>query len=108
MHPECESDVVALADAVESTSGMIRFCQQDEAKEYIIGTELGMIHRLQKDCPGKTFYPLTPLTVCPNMKLITLEKVLKALQTEGPVVTVPEDVRLKALTAVQRMVEVGA
>ena len=108
VHPECESDVVALADAVESTSGMIRFCQQDDAKEYIIGTELGMIHRLQKDCPGKTFYPLTPLTVCPNMKLITLEKVLKALQTEGPVVTVPEDVRLKALTAVQRMVEVGA
>jgi quinolinate synthase len=108
VHPECESDVVALADAVESTSGMIRFCQKDDAKEYIIGTELGMIHRLEKDCPGKTFYPLTQLTVCPNMKLITLEKVLKALQTEGPVVTVPEDVRVKALRAVQRMVEVGA
>jgi len=108
VHPECETDVVALADAVESTSGMIRFCQKDEATEYIIGTELGMIHRLQKDCPGKTFYPLTTLTVCPNMKLITLEKVLKALQTEGPVVTVPEDVRVRALNAVQRMVEVGA
>jgi quinolinate synthase len=108
VHPECETDVVALADAVESTSGMIRFCQKDDAKEYIIGTELGMIHRLEKDCPGKTFYPLTQLTVCPNMKLITLEKVLKALQTEGPVVTVPEDVRVKALQAVQRMVEVGA
>ena len=108
VHPECETDVVALADAVESTSGMISFCQKDDAKEYIIGTELGMIYRLQKDCPRKTFYPLTPLTVCPNMKLITLEKVLKALQTEAPVVRVPEDVRVKALRAVQRMMEVGA
>ncbi len=108
VHPECETDVVALADAVESTSGMIRFCQKDDSKEYIIGTELGMIHRLQKDCPGKTFHPLTQLTVCPNMKLITLEKVLKALQKEGPVVSVPEEVRVKALRAVQRMVEVGA
>ena len=108
VHPECESDVVALADAVESTSGMIRFCREDAAKEYIIGTELGMLYRLEQDVPGKTFYPLTQLTVCPNMKLITLEKVLKALQTEGPVVTVDEEIRVKALRAVQRMVEVGA
>jgi len=108
VHPECEPDVVALADAVESTSGMIRFCREDDAGEYLIGTELGMIHRLEKDVPGKKFYPLTQLTVCPNMKLITLEKVLKALQTEGPVVTVEEEIRVKALRAVQRMVEVGA
>ena len=108
VHPECESDVVALADAVESTSGMIRFCREDDAKEYLIGTELGMIYRLEKDVPGKRFYPLTQLTVCPNMKLITLDKVLRALRVEGPVVTVEEDIRLKALRAVQRMVEVGA
>jgi quinolinate synthase len=108
VHPECEADVVALADAVESTSGMIRFCREDDAREYIIGTELGMLYRLEKDVPGKVFYPLTQLTVCPNMKLITLEKVLKALQTEGPVVTVAEDIRVKALRAVQRMVEASA
>jgi quinolinate synthase len=108
VHPECEPDVVALADAVESTSGMIRFCREDDAREYLIGTELGMIHRLEKDVPGKKFFPLTQLTVCPNMKLITLDKVLKALQTEGPVVTVEEEIRVKALDAVQRMVEVGA
>jgi quinolinate synthase len=108
VHPECEPDVVALADAVESTSGMIRFCREDDAQEYIIGTELGMLHRLGKDVPGKKFYPLTQLTVCPNMKLITLEKVLKALQTEGPVVRVEEEIRVRALRAVQRMVAVGA
>jgi len=108
VHPECESDVVALADAVESTSGMIRFCREDDAREYLIGTELGMIYRLEKDVPGKKFYPLSQLTVCPNMKLITLDKVLRALQTEGPVVTVEEEIRVKALLAVQRMVEVGA
>ena len=87
---------------------MIHFCQKDSAAEYIIGTELGMIYRLEKDCPGKKFYALSQLSVCPNMKLITLDKVLKALQTEGPVVIVPEDIREKALLAVQRMVEVGA
>jgi quinolinate synthase len=108
VHPECEADVVALADAVESTSGMIRFCREDDAREYIIGTELGMLYRLGKDVPGKRFYPLTQLTVCPNMKLITLDKVLKALQTGGPVVTVAEDIRVKALRAVQRMVEASA
>ncbi len=108
VHPECEPDVVALADAVESTSGMVRFCREDDAEEYIIGTELGMLYRLEKDVPGKRFYPVTQLTVCPNMKLITLEKVLKALQREGPVVTVEEEIRVKALRAVQRMVEVGA
>jgi quinolinate synthase len=108
VHPECEPDVVALADAVESTSGMVRFCREDDAQEYIIGTELGMLYRLGKDVPGKKFYPLTQLTVCPNMKLITLDKVLKALQVEGPVVTVEEEIRVKALRAVQRMVEVGA
>jgi quinolinate synthase len=107
VHPECDPEVSAMADAVESTSGMVRFCQKDEAKEYLIGTECGMIHRLTKDCPGKTFYPITEIAVCRNMKLITLDKVLAALQNEGPVVTVDPDTRARALKAVQRMVEVG-
>jgi quinolinate synthase len=107
VHPECDPEVSDAADAVESTSGMVRFCQQDDAKEYLIGTEVGMIHRLTKDCPGKTFYPVTEIALCRNMKLITLEKVLAALQSEGPVVTVDPEMRAKALTAVQRMVEVG-
>jgi quinolinate synthase len=107
VHPECDPEVSDAADAVESTSGMVRFCQQDDAKEYLIGTEVGMIHRLTKDCPGKTFYPVTEIALCRNMKLITLEKVLAALCNEGPVVTVEPETRAKALTAVQSMVEVA-
>jgi quinolinate synthase len=107
VHPECAPEVSALADAVESTSGMIRFCREDDAREYLIGTELGMLHRLAKDCPGKVFYPVTELTVCPNMKMTTLDKVLTALHNEGPVISVDPETRAKALRAVQRMVEVG-
>jgi quinolinate synthase len=107
VHPECRQEVAEIADAVESTSGMIRFCREDDTEEYLIGTELGMIYRLSKDIPGKRFYPVTEASVCPNMKLTTLDKVLRALRTEGPVVTVEPEVRAKALRAVQRMVEVG-
>lgn len=107
VHPECRSDVTELADAVESTSGMIRFCRADDAPEYIIGTELGMIHRLQLDVPGKRFYLASDATVCPTMKLTTIHKAIDALRAEAPVITVPPDVREKALAAVRRMVEIG-
>lgn len=108
VHPECRPDVTALADAVESTSGMIRFCREDGAREYIIGTEAGMIHRLSKDVPEKRYYLATDVTVCPNMKLTTLGKAITALRAGGPAVTVPPDIREKALRAVQRMVEIGS
>lgn len=107
VHPECRPDITALADAVESTSGMIRFCREDDAEEYIIGTEIGMIHRLSVDVPDKRCYLASEATICPTMKLTTLRKAIEALRAEGPVVTVPEDVRAKALIAVQRMVEIG-
>jgi quinolinate synthase len=107
VHPECRPEVAAIADAVESTSGMIRFCREDDADEYLIGTELGMIYRLSRDIPAKRFYPISKVSVCPNMKLTTLDKVARSLRTEGPVVTVEPEVRAKALRAVQRMVEVG-
>lgn len=107
VHPECRPEVADMADAVESTSGMIRFCREDDAEEYLIGTELGMIHRLSRDVPGKRFYPVTDVSVCPNMKLTTVDKVLRALRTESPVVTVAPEIRAKALRAVQRMVEAG-
>ena len=84
VHPECPPEVSEIADAVESTSGMIRFCREDDAKEYLIGTELGMLYRLAKDCPGKRFYPVTELSVCPNMKMTTLEKVLGRAAQRGP------------------------
>ncbi len=105
VHPECRPEVAAIADAVESTSGMIRFCREDPAEEYLIGTETGMIYRLSQDVPGKRFYPVTEVSVCPNMKVTTLDKVLKALREEGPVVVVEPGIRERALRAVQRMVE---
>lgn len=108
VHPECDTAVSDIADAVESTSGMIRFCREDDAEEYLIGTEVGMLYRLSKDCPGKRFWPVTELAVCPNMKLTTLDKVVRALQREDPVVSVDEETRTKALQAVRRMVETGA
>jgi len=108
VHPECDPAVSDIADAVESTSGMIRFCREDDAEEYVIGTETGMIYRLCQDVPGKLFYPLTEMAVCPTMKLTTLQKVLESVRNAGPVVTVDEEIRTKALKAVQRMIEVGA
>jgi quinolinate synthase len=107
-HPECRLEVSLMADAVESTSGMVRYCREDGADEYIIATEKGMIHRLEQDVPGKAFHLATEVTICPNMKMTTLGKVVNALRAEQPVVIVPEDVRLKALRAVQRMVEIGS
>lgn len=106
VHPECRPEVTEIADAVESTSGMIRFCREDGAEEYLIGTEIGMIYRLQTEIPHKRFYPVTEVSVCPNMKMTTLEKVREALLKEQPVVTMPPGVREAALRAVQRMVEV--
>lgn len=107
VHPECRLEVAEMADAVESTSGMIRYCREDDASEYVIGTEIGMLYRLSKDVPRKRFYPLSEMAVCPYMKLTTLEKVLRALRTEESVVTVDPETREKALGAVQRMIEMG-
>ena len=107
VHPECRPDVTALADAVESTSGMIRYCREEPAGEFIIGTESGMIHRLSKDVPGKRFYLATEATVCPTINPTTLRTAVAALRAEAPVVAVPAAIREKALAAVQRMVEIG-
>jgi quinolinate synthase len=106
VHPECKPEVAEIADAVESTSGMIRFCQEEDAHEFLIGTEMGMVYRLSQVIPDKRFYPVSDVAVCPNMKLTTLDKVLRALRNEYPVVTVDPDIRERALRAVQRMVEV--
>ena len=106
VHPECRPEVDALADAVLSTGGMIRYARQPEVHQMIVGTEMGIIHRLQKENPGKDFIPVCPQAVCPNMKLTTLEKVLWCLEDMEPRIVVPEDIRLKAKTAVERMLQV--
>jgi len=106
-HPECTPGVIALADEVLSTSGMIRFAQRQEVREMIVGTEMGIIHRLKKENPGKKFIPVSEQALCPNMKLITLEKVLWSLEEMSPEVKVPEKIRLKAKAAVDKMLEIG-
>jgi quinolinate synthase len=107
VHPECRPEVIVLADAVLGTGGMCRYAQRDEVREMIVGTELGIIHRLKKENPGKRFIPVSEQAICPDMKLITLEKVLRSLEEMGPEVKVPEEIRLRAKAAVDRMLEVG-
>jgi quinolinate synthase len=106
VHPECRPDAKAAADEVLSTGGMIRYVRGSPASEFIIGTETGIIHRLQKENPKKHFIPVTDKAICPNMKRITLEKVLWSLQDMKHKITVPEDIRVRALSAVERMLEI--
>jgi len=105
-HPECRPEVLDLADVIRSTSGMLAYVRQAEQEEFIIGTEMGIIHTLAKENPGKRFYSPSPHLLCPDMKKIDLADILRALQNLTPVVTVPEDIRQRALAAVNRMLAV--
>ncbi|HIE17739.1 MAG TPA: quinolinate synthase NadA [Dehalococcoidia bacterium] len=107
VHPECTPGVIALADEVMSTSGMVRFARRDDIAEMIVGTELGIVYRLKKENPGKRFIPASEQAVCPNMKLITLEKILWSLEKMTPEVKVSGEIRLRAKAAVDRMLEIG-
>ena len=107
VHPECRPDVIELADEVLSTSGMIKFSRREDVQEVIVGTEMGIIYRLAKENPGKKFIPISEQAICPNMKLITLEKVLWSLEEMAPEVKVPARIRTKAKAAVDRMLAVG-
>ena len=106
VHPECLPQVVAMADAVLSTSQMAKFAKETEAKEMIVGTEVGLIYRLKKDNPGKEFYPASERAVCPNMKRTTQEKILWALEELKEEVRVPDDIRQRAKKAIDRMLEI--
>jgi len=107
VHPECRPEVIALADEVLSTGGMCRFARETEAKEIIIGTEIGIIHRLKKENPEKRFTPVSEQAICPYMKLITLEKILWSLKNMANPVKVAAGTRLRAKAAVDRMLETG-
>jgi quinolinate synthase len=106
VHPECRPEVVAMADAVRSTSGMYSFCRSAAAKEFIIGTEMGILYRLRKENPDKKFHLASRALICPNMKLTTLEDVRDALETLSPAVTVPDEIRKKAHAALEAMLRV--
>lgn len=105
-HPECRPAVVELADVVASTMGMLRFAEESAAKEFIICTEIGILHQFIKRCPGKKFYPASNKLVCPNMKATGLESVHRALATMESRITVPVGIRDKALKSLERMLAV--
>lgn len=107
VHPECRPEVIALADKVLSTSGMLKYAQRSDSKEFIIGTEVGLLHRLSKENPDKKFIPATTYAVCPNMKMNTLQSIIKALERNEHVIKVPEDIRKNAKLALDKMLEVG-
>lgn len=107
VHPECRPDVVSLADKVLSTAGMLKYAKQSNSREFIIGTELGLLHRLRKENPDKIFIPATNFAVCPNMKMNTLGSIIRALENNEHIIKIPEDIRLKAKKALDRMLEVG-
>jgi quinolinate synthase len=107
VHPECRQDVIALADQVLSTTGMLNYARQSTSKEFIIGTEVGLLHRLNRENPDKTFIPATKYAVCPNMKMNTLGSIIRALERNEHVIKIPEALRVKAKLALDRMLEVG-
>jgi len=106
VHPECRPEVIDLADGVFSTSGIIRHACAGPGREFIIGTEVGILHRLGKDCPEKRCFPLSGKAVCVNMKKTDLRKVRDALDRMEPRVTVPEEIAGRARKAIDRMLAV--
>ncbi|HLC18756.1 MAG TPA: quinolinate synthase NadA [Thermodesulfobacteriota bacterium] len=105
-HPECRPEVVSMADHVCSTSGMYKYAKDTPANTIIVGTEMGILYRLKKENPDKRFILPSKSLICPNMKLTTLEDVVESLKEMKNVVTVPEDIRIKAKTALDRMLAV--
>ena len=106
-HPECRGEVLALADFVGSTTGIIRYAGQDHVREMIVGTERGIFYQLNKNYPGKLFFPASDQMFCADMKKITLENIKAALTQMKTVIKVPEDVRIPAKRALKRMLAVS-
>jgi len=111
-HPECEDAVLRLADFIGSTTQLLKYAVQDECNEFIIATETGILHQMQKDAPQKTFIPAPPdnscaCNDCPFMKLNTLEKVYLCMEYEEPEIRMDEELRLAALKPIQRMLDIS-
>jgi quinolinate synthase len=98
--------VIDLADEVKSTSGMLEYIKKTESREFIIGTETGIIHTLEIQNPDKVFVPADKKMICPDMKKIYLDDIVKALVTSSPVVKVEEGIRVRAYRAVERMLKI--
>lgn len=112
-HPECEEPILRIADYIGSTTGLLKFSQEDVSKEYIVATETGILHQMQKASPGKTFIPAPPnnscaCNDCPHMKLNTLEKLYLCMEYEAPEILMDEELRLAAKKPIDRMLEISA
>jgi quinolinate synthase len=111
-HPECEAPVLAVADFIGSTTGLLKYTEKSDAGEFIVATETGILHQMQKSNPNKIFIPAPPNNICacndcPHMKLNTLEKLYLCMEYEAPEITMAEDLRLAALKPIQRMLEIS-
>jgi quinolinate synthase len=106
-HPECRPEILAMADVVLSTSGMIRYAEESPEKEFIVGTEIGLLYPLKQKSPNKTFVPASEEMFCPDMKKITLEDIAACLENMQGEVKVSENIRKPAFKAVQRMIELS-
>ncbi len=112
-HPECEESVLQMADYIGSTTGLLKYAINSDAKEFIVATESGIIHQMEKACPDKSFIPAPPnnncaCNDCPYMKRNTLEKLYLCLKNETPEVTVPMETIVAARKPIERMLEISA
>ena len=106
VHPECRPEIIDIADHVFSTNGMVNYAKNSDVKEFIIGTEKELCYRLKNENPNKIFHPIKS-AICPNMKKITLEKVLNSLETLEPKIHLSEDIMERAKNPLQKMMEIG-
>ena len=116
VHPECGCSTACMYHATEgdipaptyifSTEKMVQHAKASEKKNFLVATEIGILHRLKKEAPGKNFVPVSESAICEHMKKITVEKVLWSLEDMHYKVTIPEQIRIKAKTALDRMVEI--
>ena len=112
-HPECEDVILEMADYIGSTTGLLKYSAKDPATEFIVATESGILHQMQKENPGKTFIPAPPnnncaCNDCPHMKRNTLEKLYLCLKNESPEITVPQHIIDRAVKPIERMLEISA
>ncbi|NEP01583.1 MAG: quinolinate synthase NadA [Symploca sp. SIO2E9] len=112
-HPECEPAVLRHANYIGSTTALLKYCQQSPAQEFIVATEPGIIHQMQKKAPQKNFIPAPAMNncacnECPHMRLNTLEKLYLAMKNKTPEITIPEDIRMAAWQPIQRMLELSS
>ena len=106
-HPECRPEILALSDSIQSTSGMIRFAGESPATQFILGTEVGLLHPISKAHPGKQFFAASDKMRCTDMKKIRIEDIVNSLETLAGTVRVPEEIRVKALASVQKMIDMA-